>query len=55
MTYRKLAAGPWLAKVAPQVPFKATTQNSAYRRDWRSPGAQHFQQRVFLHVFVVFG
>ena len=59
---------PGWPKWLPQAPFKATTNNSAYRRDWRSPGAPyylkvsvlrrrraHFQQRVFLHVFVVFG
>ena len=53
-------------KWLPQAPFKATTNNSEYRRDWlaRRPyylkvsflhrRRAHFQQRVFLHVFVVF-
>ncbi len=47
--------------------FKATTNNSAYRCDWRSPGAPitsklvcyldgvHILKNVFLHVFVLFG
>ena len=30
---------PGWPKWLPQAPFKATTHNSAYRRDWRSPGA----------------
>jgi hypothetical protein len=59
---------PGWPKWLPQAPLKTTTQNSAYRRDWRSPGRPyylkvifllrrraHFQQRVFLHVFILFG
>ncbi len=61
------ASDPGWPKWLPQAPFKATTNNSAYCRDWRSPGPYylkmslllrrraHFQQRVFLHVFVPFG
>ena len=59
------ASDPGWPKWLPQAPFKATTNNSVYRCDWRSPGAPitsklfflprlraHFQKRVFLMIFV---
>jgi hypothetical protein len=41
------ASDPGKPKWLPQAPFKATTNNSAYRGDWRSPGAPITSKLVF--------
>jgi hypothetical protein len=59
------ASDPGWPKWLPQAPFKATTNNSMYRRNWRSPGAPTtskcefyldgvhiFKKRLFLMMFV---